>query len=116
MVENPLEQLYRVAGGQMEPPRRAGALTGPLLSMLAADPAQRPTMERVRDQLASLAAGDGRTITAVLTARTPLRPVPVRTLREVPAASEPPSSPPPPPAGPRSAAAAAAAPPAAPPA
>jgi serine/threonine protein kinase len=74
MTENPLEMLYRVAGGDFQRPRNAGALTRPLMRMLDSDPARRPTMTEVRDQLAQLAAGGDRDVTEVLTARTPLPP------------------------------------------
>jgi serine/threonine protein kinase len=74
MTENPLEMLYRVAGGDFQRPRHAGALTRPLMRMLNSDPAKRPTMTAVRDQLAQLAADGERDITEVLTARTPLPP------------------------------------------
>src|SRR6185436_1617342 len=54
------------------PPRQSGALTRPLLTLLSADPADRPTMPQVRDELAALAAGrDGNTST-ILLARTDL--------------------------------------------
>src|SRR3954470_12054131 len=67
MEENALGMLHRVAGGEIVPPQRAGFLKGPLLRMLAADPADRPTMAEVRDELAGLAAGrDGDTTTGVL--------------------------------------------------
>jgi serine/threonine protein kinase len=72
MTENPLEMLYRVAGGDFQRPRNAGALTRPLMKMLSSDPAKRPSMTQVRDQLAELAAGRDRDVTDVLTARTPL--------------------------------------------
>jgi len=72
MTENPLEMLYRVAGGDFQRPRNAGALTRPLMRMLHSDPAKRPDMTTVRDQLAALAAGPDRDLTEVLTARTPL--------------------------------------------
>src|SRR4051794_20359211 len=78
MEENALAMLHRVAGGQITPPQRAGVLTRPLLRMLAADPADRPTMAEVRDELATLAAGrDGDTAT-VLLARTELGTAPGR--------------------------------------
>jgi serine/threonine protein kinase len=73
MEENALAMLHRVAGGQIVPPRRAGSLTGPLLRMLAADPADRPSMAEVRDDLAKLAAGRDGDTTTVLLARTDLR-------------------------------------------
>jgi serine/threonine protein kinase len=72
LSDNALQMLHRVAGGEFTPPRNAGVLTEPLMRMLAADPADRPTMPQVRDQLATLAAGPDRDVTEVLTARTPL--------------------------------------------
>ena len=73
---NSLEQLHRVAAGQADPPVRSGALTPVLEWMLTPDPAGRPSMTEVRDTLISIAAGSDGDVTAVLTARTPLRPVP----------------------------------------
>ncbi|MGY1802895.1 serine/threonine-protein kinase [Blastococcus sp. SYSU D00922] len=73
MEDNALAMLHRVAGGSIVPPRRAGSLTEPLLRMLAADPADRPTMVEVRDELAKLAAGRDGDTTTVLLARTDLR-------------------------------------------
>jgi hypothetical protein len=64
--------LHRVASGEFTPPQHAGPLTAPLMQMLAPDPADRPTMPAVRDQLAKLAAGPDRDVTEVLTARTQL--------------------------------------------
>jgi serine/threonine protein kinase len=91
MTENPLEMLYRVAGGDFQRPRNAGALTRPLMRMLNNDPTKRPSMTQVRDQLAQLAAGRDRDVTEVLTARTALprtltdvRPVDGRVLPAVP--------------------------------
>jgi serine/threonine protein kinase len=83
MEDNALGMLHRVAGGQIAPPRRAGSLTEPLLRMLAADPADRPSMAEVRDELATLAAGRHGDTTTVLLARTELRSdVPGRTRTE----------------------------------
>jgi serine/threonine protein kinase len=100
MTENPLEMLYRVAGGDFQRPRNAGTLTRPLLRMLNSEPSKRPTMTEVRDQLAQLAAGRDRDVTEVLTARTPLpptltdvRPVDSRVLPAVPPTSEQPAPP-----------------------
>ncbi|MGY1688826.1 serine/threonine-protein kinase [Geodermatophilus sp. SYSU D01105] len=73
MDDNALRLLHRVAAGELEPPRRAGSMTGPLLRMLDPDPARRPTMEQVRDELAQLAAGRDGDPTTVLLARTRLR-------------------------------------------
>ncbi|WP_217899190.1 serine/threonine-protein kinase [Blastococcus mobilis] len=70
MEDNALAMLHRVAGGQIVPPRRAGSLTEPLLRMLAVDPADRPEMTEVRDELARLAAGRDGDTTTVLLART----------------------------------------------
>ena len=72
MEENALGMLHRVAGGEIVPPQRAGFLREPLLRMLAADPADRPTMAEVRDELAGLAAGRDGDTTTVLLARTEL--------------------------------------------
>src|SRR3954469_16012599 len=72
MEDNALAMLHKVAGAQIVPPRRAGALTEPLLRTLAADPADRPTMPEVRDELARLAAGRDGDTTTVLLARTDL--------------------------------------------
>src|SRR4051812_33546776 len=49
MDDNALRLLHRVASGMIRPPVRAGILTKPLLRMLAADPALRPSMTEVRD-------------------------------------------------------------------
>ncbi len=73
---NSLEMLHRAARGDIRPPVRSGALTGQLQAMLSVDPADRPSMARVRDERAALAAGSSGDVTAVLTARTPLQTVP----------------------------------------
>jgi serine/threonine protein kinase len=72
MEDNALGMLHRVAGGQTVPPRRSGSLTQPLQRVLAADPADRPTMPEVRDELARLAAGRDGDTTTILLARTDL--------------------------------------------
>ncbi|MDP5184140.1 serine/threonine-protein kinase [Blastococcus sp. BMG 814] len=74
MEDNALGMLHRVAAGRITPPQRAGTLTDPLLRMLAEDPAARPPMTEVRDELARLAAGRDGDPTTVLLARTDLRP------------------------------------------
>jgi hypothetical protein len=66
--------LHRVAGGNIVPPHRSGALTQPLQRILAADPADRPTMPELRDELATLAAGRDGDTTTILLARTDLGP------------------------------------------
>src|SRR3712207_2593072 len=70
MEDNALGMLHRVAGGNILPPHRSGSLTEPLTRMLEADPADRPTMPEVRDELAKLAAGRDGDTTTVLLART----------------------------------------------
>jgi serine/threonine protein kinase len=98
MQGNSLQQLHKVASGEIDPPQRCGALTRPLLRMLAADPAARPTMAEVRDELAGLVARDGDT-TTVLMARTDLRsarPQRTQTLPPVPSTTPQPAAPPPP--------------------
>jgi tRNA A-37 threonylcarbamoyl transferase component Bud32 len=72
MEDNALGMLHRVAGGQVVPPRRSQYLTEPLQRILAADPADRPTMAQVRDELATLAAGRDGDTTTILLARTDL--------------------------------------------
>ncbi|WP_344690848.1 serine/threonine-protein kinase, partial [Blastococcus jejuensis] len=121
MEDNALAMLHRVAGGQIRPPLRAGSMAEPLVRMLAADPADRPTMVEVRDELAALAAGRDGDTTTVLLARTDLRsgppgpgrtatfPAPAPEAPEAPAAPAPASEvPAPPPARPPAAARAAA--------
>jgi serine/threonine protein kinase len=49
---NPMATLYRVASGEIDPPKKAGPLTDVLLSLLNADPDQRPTMPDARAALA----------------------------------------------------------------
>jgi hypothetical protein len=83
MEDNALAMLHKVAGGTIRPPARAGSLSGPLTRMLAADPADRPTMAEVRDELARLAAGRSGDTTTVLLARTDLRPARGRPRTEV---------------------------------
>ncbi|MGY1698615.1 protein kinase domain-containing protein [Geodermatophilus sp. SYSU D00766] len=78
MDDNALRLLHRVAGGQVRPPRRAGSLERPLRRMLEADPARRPSMGEVRDELARLAAGRDGDPTTVLLARTALGAAPSR--------------------------------------
>jgi serine/threonine protein kinase len=57
LSDNPLALLHKVASGQIDPPRQAGPLTQPLLSLLSAEPTERVTMIRCRDALGAVAAG-----------------------------------------------------------
>ncbi len=50
---NPLALLHAVASGQVPPPRRAGSLTPVLMSLLSAEPAERPTMAEAAEALAA---------------------------------------------------------------
>jgi serine/threonine protein kinase len=52
--QNPMATLHRVASGQPNPPTHGGPLTPLLLRMLAADPAERPTMPEVAHTLQAL--------------------------------------------------------------
>lgn len=103
MEDNALAMLHRVAGGQIRPPLRAGSMAEPLVRMLAAEPADRPSMVEVRDELAALAAGRDGDTTTVLLARTDLRSGPPGRNRtatfpappaEAPAAAAAPAAPP----------------------
>ncbi|HEX6345736.1 MAG TPA: serine/threonine-protein kinase [Umezawaea sp.] len=51
-TDNNLGLIYRAATGRIDPPSRAGALTGPLRRLLANDPSQRPTAAETVDLLA----------------------------------------------------------------
>jgi serine/threonine protein kinase len=96
MAGNSLQQLHRVAAGVINPPRKCGALTEPVLGMLAVDPQERPTMSEVRDRLAAIAAGGDRDATTVLNARTDV----ARTRPQQASVPPPPVSAPTPPATP----------------
>lgn len=53
--ENSLALLHAVAGGRLNPPQRAGALSAALMRLLATDPAERPDMHRASLELAVVA-------------------------------------------------------------
>ena len=80
--DNAYALLHKVAGGIVEPPRQAGPLTGVMMRLLAADPADRPSAAQARDALAAVAAGravgagTGATTTAMMPAPVPPRPAP----------------------------------------
>jgi serine/threonine protein kinase len=57
LSDNPLALLHKVASGQIEPPRQAGPLTQPLLSLLSPEPSERVSMVRCRDTLGAVASG-----------------------------------------------------------
>lgn len=56
-VENPYAVLYRIAAGELRPPRQAGPLTPVLTAMLAHDAVDRPTAEEAAAQLRAIAQG-----------------------------------------------------------
>jgi serine/threonine protein kinase len=70
---NPLELLRRVATGRANAPRVAGALTSPLLAMLDADPAARPTMAQVVQTLVELKDQDATPVRSVAALPAPAR-------------------------------------------
>ncbi|WP_424186090.1 serine/threonine-protein kinase [Actinokineospora sp. G85] len=51
--ENTMALLHRAASGQVDAPRHAGPMSDLLMSMLAVDPGQRPTMAKVSSILAA---------------------------------------------------------------
>ena len=77
---NPMAVLHRVASGQLIPPKQSGQLTPLLLRMMAAEPADRPTMAEV-----------SRTLTLPAMPRTAAPAAPVRQ-QEEPAAQTVPVS------------------------
>jgi serine/threonine protein kinase len=54
--DNPYALLHKVATGEPEPPRQAGALTGVLMQLLRVDPQARPSAAQARDLLAAVTA------------------------------------------------------------
>ncbi|MDI5975435.1 serine/threonine-protein kinase [Amycolatopsis magusensis] len=48
-----LAMLMRIVGGEIDPPRRSGPLTGILLHMLSRNPADRPAMAQVHAELSA---------------------------------------------------------------
>jgi serine/threonine protein kinase len=53
---NQLAVLYAAANGQVIPPRKSGKATALIMSLLRADPQERPGMTEVRDRLTALGA------------------------------------------------------------
>ncbi|PXY28196.1 serine/threonine-protein kinase [Prauserella muralis] len=54
---NQLALLYAAANGKVNPPTHAGPATALLMSLLRAEPEERPTMSEARERLARLAVG-----------------------------------------------------------
>lgn len=55
---NQLALLYSAANGKIVPPVRAGQATALLMSLLRAEPEERPTMLEARDRLAAISGGE----------------------------------------------------------
>ncbi|MEU0796074.1 protein kinase [Amycolatopsis sp. NPDC005961] len=53
-ADNPIALLYKASSGEIEPPTKAERLTPLLLRMLATDPAERPSMDEVEQELRAL--------------------------------------------------------------
>jgi serine/threonine protein kinase len=57
-ADNPIALLYKASSGEIEPPVKAGRLTPLLLRMLAPEPAERPSMDEVEQELRALLADE----------------------------------------------------------
>jgi eukaryotic-like serine/threonine-protein kinase len=55
--QNALALLYRVAAGEFEPPRQAGAMTALLMRLMRMEPGERPDMKETGEALRAVAAG-----------------------------------------------------------
>ncbi|WP_410641167.1 protein kinase domain-containing protein [Amycolatopsis sp. lyj-346] len=53
-ADNPIALLYKASSGEIVPPEKAGPLTPLLLRMLASEPAERPSMDEVEQELRAL--------------------------------------------------------------
>jgi len=53
-ADNPIALLYKASSGEIVPPEKAGRLTPLLLRMLATEPAERPSMDEVEQELLAL--------------------------------------------------------------
>ncbi|MET8996075.1 serine/threonine-protein kinase [Amycolatopsis sp. Hca4] len=54
VADNPIALLYKASSGEIVPPEKAGRLTPLLLRMLASEPAERPSMDEVEQELRAL--------------------------------------------------------------
>jgi len=57
-ADNPIALLYKASSGEIVPPEKAGRLTPLLLRMLASEPAERPSMDEVEQELLALLPGE----------------------------------------------------------
>ncbi|MET8847772.1 serine/threonine-protein kinase [Amycolatopsis sp. NPDC004625] len=53
-ADNPIALLYKASSGEVVPPEKAARLTPLLLRMLATEPAERPSMDEVEQELLAL--------------------------------------------------------------
>jgi serine/threonine protein kinase len=53
-ADNPIALLYKASSGEIVPPEKAGRLTPLVLRMLASEPAERPSMDEVEQELRAL--------------------------------------------------------------
>ncbi|MDS0133248.1 MULTISPECIES: serine/threonine-protein kinase [unclassified Amycolatopsis] len=53
-ADNPIALLYKASSGEIVPPEKAGRLTPLLVRMLASEPAERPSMDEVEQELRAL--------------------------------------------------------------
>ncbi|MGW3993859.1 serine/threonine-protein kinase [Amycolatopsis sp. NPDC004772] len=53
-ADNPIALLYKASSGEIVPPEKAGRLTPLLVRMLASEPAERPSMDEVEQELLAL--------------------------------------------------------------
>ncbi len=70
VADNPIALLYKASSGEIVPPEKAGRLTPLLLRMLAGEPAERPSMDEVEQELVAL-LGDAEPGDSVLAATVP---------------------------------------------
>ncbi|MDQ7805144.1 serine/threonine-protein kinase [Amycolatopsis sp. A133] len=54
VADNPIALLYKASSGETAPPEKAGRLTPLLVRMLATEPAERPSMDEVEQELRAL--------------------------------------------------------------
>ncbi|MEV7039256.1 serine/threonine-protein kinase [Amycolatopsis sp. NPDC051061] len=96
-ADNPIALLYKASSGEIEPPTKAERLTPLLLRMLATDPAERPSMDEVEQELRALLsdAEPGESVLAATVPEAEVADVPAA-VPTVPATVAVPPPPPPP--------------------
>ncbi|WP_206785109.1 serine/threonine-protein kinase [Amycolatopsis sp. MtRt-6] len=78
-ADNPIALLYKASSGEIVPPEKTGRLTPLLLRMLATEPAERPSMDEVEQELLALLPGEepGESVLAATVPETAPAAVPV---------------------------------------